>query len=59
MKVEKRYWMNKEIGTVTTTWGKNTMDADKWDEITKEAYDKRADELVKLWAEAMGYATKA
>lgn len=59
MKAQKRYWMNKETEMTAVTWGQNVRDPKEWDEITKEEYDRRADELIKLWAEAMGYATKA
>ena len=47
----KRYWMNKETGYTTTTWGKNTpVNPEKWVELTKEEKDARDAELLKAWA---------
>lgn len=59
MKAQKRYWTKKGTKLTAVTWGQNGRDPEEWEEITKEEYDKRANELTKLWAEAMGYATKA
>ena len=46
----KRYWMNKETGFTTTTWGKNLpANPEKWVELTKEEKDARDAELLKAW----------
>ena len=47
----KRYWMNKETGFTTTTWGNNLpVNLGEWIEITKAEKDERDKKLLEAWA---------
>jgi len=55
----KRYWINKETGFTTTSYGPNLPPhLENWIELTKEEKAERDERLLKAWAKAYNGMTK-